>query len=60
VNWRLWSWRDVIVLTVVIVGLAVLFLDALPKPNNFGFGPEWDCRPVPTGEPICTKKPDPR
>jgi hypothetical protein len=63
VNWRLWSWRDVIAFTVVIVGLAALFLYVIPvfpMPKNFGFGPEWDCRPVPNGEPICTKKPAPR
>ncbi|MGJ4947682.1 hypothetical protein ACQR07_04735 [Bradyrhizobium sp. HKCCYLS20291] len=23
---------------------------------NFGFGPEWDCAPVPKGDPICIKK----
>ncbi|SHG57165.1 hypothetical protein SAMN05443248_2000 [Bradyrhizobium erythrophlei] len=25
------------------------------KPNN-GFGPDWDCTPVPRGQPICIKK----
>jgi hypothetical protein len=25
------------------------------KPNN-GFGPDWDCTPVPNGQPICVKK----
>jgi hypothetical protein len=24
-----------------------------------GFGPDWDCTPVPRGEPICIKKPGP-
>ena len=21
-----------------------------------GFGPDWDCNPMPKGDPICTKK----
>jgi hypothetical protein len=26
------------------------------KPNNNGFGSDWDCTPVPNGQPICIKK----
>jgi hypothetical protein len=26
------------------------------KPTNNGFGPDWDCTPVPNGQPICIKK----
>jgi hypothetical protein len=26
------------------------------KPHNNGFGPDWDCTPVPNGQPICIKK----
>jgi len=21
-----------------------------------GFGPDWDCQPMPKGDPVCTKK----
>lgn len=24
--------------------------------NNFGFGPEWDCKNVANSEPVCIKK----
>jgi hypothetical protein len=46
----------------VLFILALLFLIASgfywfpnSKPNN-GFGPDWDCTPVPNGQPICIKK----
>jgi hypothetical protein len=47
----------------VLFILVLLFLIAFgfywfpnSKPNNNGFGPDWDCTPVPNGQPICIKK----
>jgi hypothetical protein len=47
-----------ILFTVVLLGLIFLIVCWFPnaKPNNNGFGPDWDCTPVPNGQPICIKK----
>jgi hypothetical protein len=26
------------------------------RPSNFGFGPSWDCRPMPFGGPVCIRR----
>lgn len=48
-----------ILFIVVLLGLiASSFVYGVPssKPNNYGFGPDWDCTLMPKGEPICIKK----
>jgi hypothetical protein len=47
-----------ILFIVVVLGLISLSFYWFPnsKPNNNGFGPDWDCTPVPKGQPICIKK----
>jgi len=45
-----------------VVLLCVVAVAAMWGPQqrtNAGFGPEWDCKAVPQGEPICIKKPSP-
>jgi hypothetical protein len=39
----------------IICVLAVLGIGRQQTPNA-GFGPDWDCTPVPKGEPVCVKK----
>ena len=48
-----------ILFIVVLLGLISLGFSWFTnsKPNNYGFGPDWDCTPVPNGQPICMKKP---
>ena len=36
-------------------GLVVAMLLGLGKNTNFGFGPEWQCTPMPKGDPICVR-----
>ena len=33
---------------------AAIFQDKLK--TNFGFGPEWDCKPQGYGDPVCVKR----
>ena len=59
-NWRLWTWKDVTAFVLVIAAMLGLLLYVIPyRPRdwNFGFGPEWNCRQVSKGDPVCTKKP---
>ena len=37
------------------VGLVLLLFPELRTDTNFGFGPEWQCTPMPKGDPICVK-----
>jgi hypothetical protein len=37
------------------VALVMLFFPGLGKNTNFGFGPEWQCTPMPKGDPICVR-----
>lgn len=47
---------------VLMIALATVVLFGgmrfgfLSPPINAGFGPDWDCTPVPNGQPICVKK----
>jgi hypothetical protein len=47
-----------ILFIVVLLGLISLGFSWFTnsKPNNYGFGPDWDCTLVPNGQPICVKK----
>jgi hypothetical protein len=50
-----------VLLVVGIVCLSAFVLIRFPnlqQPRaNAGFGPDWECTPVPSGEPVCIKKP---
>ncbi|MHB9403070.1 hypothetical protein ACYG9Z_22850 [Mesorhizobium sp. RSR380A] len=37
------------------VGLVLLLFLGRRTNTNFGFGPEWQCTPMPKGDPICVK-----
>jgi hypothetical protein len=56
-----WARGDVLAITL-LVGLLVfalvgaLILKDQPANTNYGFGPDWDCKPVPYGAPVCVKK----
>jgi hypothetical protein len=49
-----------VVLAVVIVGVFAFVMIRLPdiqqRRANAGFGPDWECTPVPKGDPVCIKK----
>jgi hypothetical protein len=47
-----------ILFIVVLLGLMAFSFYWFPnsKPHNNGFGPDWDCTPVPNGQPICIRK----
>jgi hypothetical protein len=48
-----------ILFVLVMLFLAAVRLNWFPyfQPNaGTSFSPDWDCTPVPTGEPICIKK----
>jgi hypothetical protein len=45
-----------VLVVVCIISLGFWFPKSLPNPAS-GFGPDWDCKSVPNGEPICIKKP---
>ena len=48
-----------ILFVVVMLFLAAFRFNWFPyfQPNaGTSFSPDWDCTPVPTGEPICIKK----
>jgi hypothetical protein len=50
-----------ILFVVVMLFLAAFRFNWFPyfQPNaGTSFSPDWDCTPVPTGEPICIKKLD--
>ena len=58
------SFRDLLcVLAVVgILGVFFWFAELSPVSNpagpgmNFGFGPDWDCKSVGDGDPVCIKR----
>jgi hypothetical protein len=63
-KWLQWypTRRDVmgVVLAVVIVCVFAFVMIRLPdiqqRGANAGFGPDWECTPVPQGDPVCIKK----
>jgi hypothetical protein len=60
-----WLWwnatrAEIIGALFVVVLLCVVAVASIFGPQqrtNAGFGPDWDCKTVPTGGPICIKKP---
>jgi hypothetical protein len=44
-----------IVVLLCLIAFSVYWF-ANSKPNNNGFGGDWDCTPVPNGQPICIRK----
>ncbi len=45
-----------ILLMVAFLGcLVAAILLGLGKNTHLGFGPEWQCAPMPKGDPICVK-----
>jgi hypothetical protein len=47
-----------ILFAVVVLGLFALAVVQFPHQGT-GFGPDWDCRVMPKGDPVCIKKPNP-
>lgn len=48
-----------ILLLIAIVAL-LTFVSLKPSAtSDHGFGKEWECTPLPKGEPVCIKKPSP-
>ena len=58
------SFNEVLCVLAIAAMLSVFFWVAVWVTNNrpagpgmnFGFGPEWDCKPVGYGEPVCIKR----
>ena len=47
-----------ILFAFLIVLLSAIALVRFPDFHQAtGFGPDWDCKVMPKGDPICTKKP---
>ena len=64
-NWRLWTWKDMVGFLLVmglIAGMCLVLIDPQSplKRTNHGFGPEWECRSMIEGDPVCIKKPPPQ
>jgi hypothetical protein len=60
-KWPRWypSRADKVGVLIAIVLLSAVAAAAILGPQqrtNFGFGPDWDCKAVPKGEPVCIKK----
>ena len=58
--------KDIIIICVVAAIVCLFVTIALVGsassnrphgPFNFGFGPGWDCTPMPFGGPVCIKRP---
>jgi hypothetical protein len=45
-----------VLMLICIISFGFWFPKSQPNPAA-GFGPDWDCKSVPNGEPICIKKP---
>jgi hypothetical protein len=45
-----------VVMLICIISFSFWFPKSQPNPAA-GFGPDWDCKFVPNGEPVCIKKP---
>jgi hypothetical protein len=48
-----------VLFVVFLLGLLAFCFVWFPNPQSntgAGFGPDWDCIAVPTGEPICHKR----
>ena len=60
-RWPLWDLTraDIAGILFVIV-VACLFAFVVVRFPSFnqatGFGPDWDCKAMPRGDPVCTKK----
>jgi len=63
----LWAWLrssrgevSAIILALVLAGVLLFILIKLPdvmRQHDWGFGPGWECRAMPYGDPVCVKKP---
>ncbi len=47
--------KGILLMVAVFAGLAAAMLLGFGKNTNFGFGPEWQCTPMPKGDPICVR-----
>ena len=47
--------KGILLMVALFGGLVVAMLLGLGKNANFGFGPEWQCTPMPKGDPICVR-----
>jgi hypothetical protein len=63
-RWHFAEHRAVIIATAIIVVafLALLFIQPFSqwRPNNNGFGPDWECTDHPGAQPTCIKTIQPR
>jgi hypothetical protein len=64
-NWRRWTWKNIVGLllsAVLVVGMLLVYvkLPGFLNPNTAGtkasLGPDWTCTYPGRGDPICVKK----
>jgi hypothetical protein len=51
---------DVVVAVVFVCVFAFVMIrlpDLQQRRANAGFGPDWECTPMPQGDPVCVKRP---
>jgi hypothetical protein len=54
---RLIGRKEIIAVLAVIAVVAVFTaLSTIPRRPVNSFGPDWDCTPVPQGDPVCVKR----
>jgi hypothetical protein len=46
----------VLAILCMFIVLTVGFPNVFQRATNAGFGPGWDCTPMPKGDPVCIKK----
>jgi hypothetical protein len=50
---------DILVILAALVAVCVFAFVVVRFPHfrqATGFGPDWDCKPMPKGDPVCTKR----
>jgi hypothetical protein len=52
----LWLLASAIVAIAVFAAVMIHYPSIQQRNAGVGFGPEWDCRPQPKGDPTCIKK----
>jgi hypothetical protein len=60
-RWSHWypTRADILTIAFALVALCLFAFVVVRFPyfrQATGFGPDWDCKPMPKGDPVCTKK----
>ena len=61
-RWPQWhqTRADIVKISIVLVAICLFVLVVVWFPNFHqatGFGPNWDCKAMISGDPVCIKKP---